>query len=149
MYNIDFPPFAAVIFALVPLLLHCSTLWCQCPTVHLSAIFVWPIVQFYCLRWTICPICPQFGLLHCYCLLLLSTMLQLFVAIVCSCIAIRLKYVPILCLIIIIVFFSCTCYGFALQWTSVSIFDSTGQKSHYQPGNHHASHFLKCPISRS
>ena len=25
----------------------------------------------------------------------------------------------------------------------------TVQKSHYPPGNHHASHFLKCPISRS
>ena len=24
----------------------------------------------------------------------------------------------------------------------------TGQKSHYPSGNHHASHFLKCPISR-
>ena len=25
----------------------------------------------------------------------------------------------------------------------------TGQQSHYPPGNHHASHVLKCPISRS
>ena len=27
--------------------------------------------------------------------------------------------------------------------------EGTAQKSHYPLGNHHASHFLKCPISRS
>ena len=37
-----------------------------------------------------------------------------------------------------------------IQYTlmSASIY-CTVQKSHYPPGNHHASHFLKCPISRS
>ena len=32
------------------------------------------------------------------------------------------------------------------KWGAMQQYNTTGQKSHYEPANHHAIHLLKCPI---
>ena len=39
--------------------------------------------------------------------------------------------------------------GWVALKTQNAQFTNTVEKSHYPPGNHHANHFQKCPISRS